>query len=146
MVVFSEDAQVMGVRPINSASLSGSLKNISSDLGNVVPDGGPNLQKGLEALYKANPNVTDIYLVTDGLPPLGDGLPLACRNFISSKKSISSDCRQALFAETVKRTKGAARVNVILLPIEGDPYASPLYWTWTQTSGGTFLSPSPEWP
>jgi hypothetical protein len=146
LVVFSDDAKFLGARAINSASLSGSLNTISSDLAKVIPNGGTSLQVGLERLYEANPQVSDIYIVTDGLPTLGDGLPLTCRNFISAKKSISSNCRQALFAETVKRTKGAARVNVILLPIEGDPFASSLYWSWTQASGGTFLSPSAEWP
>jgi hypothetical protein len=100
IVVFSDDAQVLGARAINSAALSGSLNSISADLAKVVPGGGTSLQKGMEALYEANPKVTDIYIVTDGLPTLGDGLPLNCRNFISSKKSISTNGRQALFAQT----------------------------------------------
>lgn len=146
VVAFSEQARVLGMRPVNSAGASGSLKAIAKDLGGIVPEGGTNLQEGLSAIMTANPDLTDLYLITDGLPTLGKGLPLKCRNFISSKKSISSECRQLLFLETVKRGPRGVSVNVILLPIEGDPFAPALYWSWTNSNGGTFLSPAPEWP
>ena len=146
VVAFSDTATTLGLRNVNSAKVSGSMNAIVKDLGGVVPNGGTNLQEGLAILFKANPNITDVYIVTDGLPTLGDGLPLSCKNFISSKKSISSDCRQTLFVETVKRAKKGVHYNVILLPIEGDPFASPMYWEWTRATSGTFLSPAPEWP
>ena len=114
------------------------MNAIVKDLGAVVPNGGTNLQEGLSILFKANPNITDVYIVTDGLPTLGDGLPMSCKSFISSKKSISSDCRKTLFVETVKRAKKGVHYNVILLPIEGDPFASPMYWEWTRATSGTF--------
>ena len=146
VVAFSDTASVLGMRPVNTAGASGSLKAIAKQIGEIVPDGGTNLQDGLATMMKANPDLTDLYLITDGLPTLGEGLPLKCRNFISSKKSISSDCRQLLFLETVKRGPRGVTVNVILLPIEGDPFAPSLYWSWTNSNGGTFLSPAPEWP
>jgi hypothetical protein len=146
VVTFSDTAETLGIRKIISAKVSGSMNAIVKDLGAVVPSGGTNLQEGLKVLFDANSNITDVYIVTDGLPTLGDGLPLNCRNFISSKKSISSDCRKALFVETVKRAKKGVHYNVILLPIEGDPFATPMYWEWTRVTSGTFLSPAPEWP
>ena len=146
VVTFSDTATTLGLRDVNSAKVSGSMNAIVKDLGAVVPNGGTNLQEGLSILFKANPNITDVYIVTDGLPTLGDGLPMSCKSFISSKKSISSDCRKTLFVETVKRAKKGVHYNVILLPIEGDPFASPMYWEWTRATSGTFLSPAPEWP
>lgn len=145
-VVFSDSAQVLGSQSTIAVTDKKALQQVVSQLNDVVPNGGTNLQMGLQALYKANPKITDLYLVTDGLPTLGDGLPLRCRNFISRKKSISSECRQLLFANTLSKLPKAARANIILLPIEGDPYASSLYWQWALTSGGVFLSPAPEWP
>lgn len=146
VVAFSDTAQRLGMRDISTAKVAGSMAAIIKDLGAVVPDGGTNLQLGLQKLFEANPDITDVYIVTDGLPTLGEGLPIKCRNFISSKKSISSECRQALFIETVKRAPKNVHYNVILLPIEGDPYAPSMYWEWTRTTNGTFLSPASEWP
>ncbi|APE07126.1 MAG: VWA domain-containing protein [Alteromonas sp.] len=146
VVTFSDTAKPLGIRNVNSAKVSGSINAIVKDLGAVVPAGGTNLQEGLAVLFNANPNISDVYIVTDGLPTLGEGLPLSCRNLISSKKSISSDCRRTLFVESVKRAKKGVSYNVILLPIEGDPYASPMYWEWTRVTSGTFLAPAPEWP
>ncbi|MGM0526712.1 MAG: VWA domain-containing protein [Pseudomonadota bacterium] len=146
VVAYSDKAVRLGIRDISTAKVSGSINAIVSDLGGIVPDGGTNLQVGIEALFKANPDVTNVYIVTDGLPTLGDGLPLTCRNFISSKNSISSECRQKLFVETVKRAPQRVTYNVILLPIEGDPYASSMYWEWSSLTGGTFLAPAQEWP
>lgn len=146
VVAFSDSAQRLGMRAVSSASVSGSMNSIVKDLGAVVPEGGTNLQEGLITLFEANSKLTDVYIVTDGLPTLGDGLPLTCRNFISTKKSISSKCRQALMIETIKRAPKGVRYNIILLPLAGDPYASPMYWNWSRVSGGTFLSPAPEWP
>lgn len=145
MLAFSEDTQVLGQRAVNTVA-SGSLQRIVTDLASVVPGGGTNLQKGLEAMMAANPNLTDLYVITDGLPTLGDGLPRKCTGYIKKSKSISSECRQLLFLETVKRGPRGVTVNVILLPIEGDPYAPSLYWSWTNSNNGTFLSPAPEWP
>ncbi len=145
-VTFSDDARRLGMRDVVTASVRESMSAIVKDLGTVVPNGGTNLQLGISTLFDTNPNITDVYIITDGLPTLGAGLPLTCRNFISRSKSISSDCRQALLVETVKRAPKGVRYNVILLPLEGDPYAPAMYWNWTRVSGGTFLSPAPEWP
>ena len=146
VVAFSDTAQRLGIRNISSVKVSGSMDAIIKDLGSIVPSGGTNLQLGLTTLFDANPNITDVYIVTDGLPTLGDGLALRCKNIISSKKTISSDCRRLLFLETVKRAPKGVHYNVILLPIEGDPYAPSMYWEWTRITSGTFLSPAPEWP
>lgn len=145
-VAFSDTAQVLGLRAINSPAASDSLKAISDDIDAIVPSGGTNLQLGMAELFAANDKITDVYLITDGLPTLGDGLGVSCRNILSRQQTISSKCRQQLMVETIKRFPSGYKVNVILLPIDGDPYASSMYWSWTQVLGGTFLSPAKEWP
>jgi hypothetical protein len=37
-------------------------------------------------------------------------------------------------------------INVILLPMEGDPMAAAAYWRLAQITRGSFLSPSEDWP
>lgn len=146
VVAFSEDAIMLGQRAASSAQVSDSMNAIVRDIGKLVPNGGTNLQIGLQKLRELHPNVTDVYLITDGLPTLGDGLSVRCRGLLTSKKSISSQCRQELLVETIKRAGQGLRMNVILLPIEGDPYASAMYWSWSQVTQGTFLAPAKEWP
>jgi hypothetical protein len=146
VVAFSEDAIVMGNRSVSSPRVSDSMNAIVRDIGKLVPSGGTNLQVGLEKLREVHPAVTDVYIVTDGLPTLGDGLGARCKGLLTTKKTISSQCRQELLIETIKRAGHGLRINVILLPLEGDPYAASMYWNWTQVTQGTFLAPAGEWP
>ena len=37
-------------------------------------------------------------------------------------------------------------LNVILLPMEGDPMAPSAYWTLARRTRGSFLSPARDWP
>lgn len=146
VVAFSDTAEVLGPRTTSPGRDSSALTAIAREIDELAPDGGTNLLLGMRTLLDANPNLTDIYLVTDGLPSLGEGLSLACRNFISRTRSISSDCRRQLTVQTVQRVAGRYRMNVILLPLEGDPYAASMYWEWTNASKGRLLAPSEEWP
>lgn len=145
-VSFSDTAEVLGPRNINPVPSTSSIQQIANEIDEVTPDGGTNLLLGMQTLLAANPGVTDIYLITDGLPTLGEGLGLRCRNFISRQRSISSDCRQELLIETIKRVPGNYRMNIILLPLEGDPFAPSMYWEWANATQGRFLAPSQEWP
>ena len=102
----------------------------------IVPEGSTNLQIGLQEIAALKP--TDIYLITDGLPTNGsDGYkslnPFArCSSLWGVASTISGDCRIKLFQHTVSSTPlQDVTVNVILLPIEGDPQASNEFWKWT---------------
>jgi hypothetical protein len=37
-------------------------------------------------------------------------------------------------------------INVLLYPLEGDPYSSPAYWTLALQTGGSMMAPSEDWP
>lgn len=121
------------------------------DLDSIVPEGATNLHKGLQAV--AQSGATDLYLITDGLPTVGDsryaGLNpfAACSSLLGRSNTISGECRVKLFRQTLKDINlGGVKVNVILLPIEGDPDAVNEYWAWAATTGGLLISPAGNWP
>jgi len=127
------------------------LDGLLKDLDLIVPEGPTNLQAGLEVIAALNP--TDLYLITDGLPTDGsDGYkslnPFAsCNSLWGGASSISGKCRLKLFRHTVSSIKlPGVTINVILLPIEGDPEASSEYWQWTSWTNGILINPAASWP
>jgi hypothetical protein len=51
-----------------------------------------------------------------------------------------------LYREAIKSLPAKVPVNTILFPIEGDPMAASLFWELAVTSGGSFLTPTRDWP
>lgn len=146
LTLISYNAQVksLGNTPAAAAALY-------RDLDAIVPEGATNLHKGLQAV--AASGATDLYLITDGLPTVGDsryaGLNpfAACSSLLGRSNTISGECRVKLFRQTLKDTNlRGVKVNVILLPIEGDPDAVNEYWAWAATTGGLLISPAGNWP
>ena len=144
------------VRPLGSAKWQkadnpATLRAMYHDLETVVPESATNLQKGLQAV--SGIGATDLYVVTDGLPTVGESRyaslnPFAsCSSLLGRSSTISGECRVKLFRQSIKdSTLGNLKVNVILLPIEGDPDAANEYWGWAALSGGLMISPALNWP
>ncbi len=131
----------------NPSTLAALYKEIDT----IIPQGATNLQKGLQAV--SGRNATDLYVITDGLPTAGESRyaslnPFAnCSSLLGKASTISGECRVKLFRQTIKETNlGRVKVNVILLPIEGDPDAINEYWRWAALSGGLVISPAVNWP
>ena len=131
----------------NPATLAAFYRDIDA----VVPEGATNLQKGLQAA--AQLGATDLYLITDGLPTVGDSRyaslnPFAsCSSLLGRSSTISGECRVKLFRQSVQDSGlRGVKINVILLPIEGDPDAANEYWGWAAVSGGLVISPAENWP
>ncbi len=120
----------------------------------LYPDEGTNLYEVLQLVVDHRLEPSNIYLVTDGLPTLGPGPDRAhrdftgCNTFHSKSVTITSACRKALFfSATVPFSRQIpAKVNVILLPLEGDPEAVYPYWSWASATGGILASPVSNWP
>jgi len=104
----------------------------------TVPDGGTSLHLAFEAIADLAPPPDNVYLLTDGLPTRGRGEPWFA--------TASADRRLALFVGALKELPSGVPVNVILYPMEGDPMASHSYWRLAQQTGGSFMSPSADWP
>jgi hypothetical protein len=104
----------------------------------VVPTGGTSLYHALKVVADMNPRPDNVFLVTDGLPTIDRERGLRYR--------ISGEERLRIFDKALDALPRDIPVNVILLPIEGDPYASAAYWRLAQVSRGSFLSPAEDWP
>ena len=64
-----------------------------------------------------------------------------------NKNIISGQCRAELFSHAIrKHSLPGARINVILLPLEGDPFAAPEYVDWARSTRGMLISPAGTWP
>ncbi len=152
VITYNDTASHLGGTNWKPSRDPASLEHILRDLEAVVPSGPTNLQAGLKAMYALAP--TNLYVVTDGLPTQGSSgyqslNPFAaCGALWGRSNSISGECRARLFRHTVQHTRAASGppVNVILLPIEGDPGAAVEYWLWTATSGGLLITPAERWP
>ncbi len=150
-VAFNEQATALGQPGWQKAGGSGAIQAIIQDMNGLVPEGGTNLQLGLQAINKQSPS--NIYIVTDGLPTRGESSykslnPFAsCGSLTGTSKTISGECRVKLFRQTIKDSHvPAAVINTILLPIEGDPDAVNEFWAWTASTGGLLISPASDWP
>jgi len=131
----------------NPSTLAALYKEIDT----IIPQGSTNLQKGLQAV--SGRNATDLYVITDGLPTAGESRyaslnPFAnCSSLLGKASTISGECRVKLFRQTINETNlNRVKVNIILLPIEGDPDAINEYWRWAALSGGLVISPAVNWP
>lgn len=152
VVSYNDSATVLGERNISSASVTANIEALSKDIRNLVPQNGTNLQVGLETLQRAMPNMTDLYIITDGLPSLidpssGFSPSRRCNPFKGKQATITGQCRVDVMRRTLAvNSLSGVRTNIVLLPLEGDPQASPLYWQWASFTGGTFISPAGTWP
>ncbi len=104
----------------------------------LVPDKGSSLARGFQALSALKPRPDNIFLITDALPTQGRSRP--------SSGTVSPEKRFRLFQQAMEDLPGGVPVNVVLLPLEGDPEAASAYWKLAMRTGGTLLSPSVDWP
>lgn len=103
----------------------------------VVPSGGTNLAAAFAGVAAMKPPPDNVYLVTDGLPTRGSK---------PGAGTVSGRERARLFDEAVKLLPRSVPVNVVLLPMEGDPRAASAYWRLAQVTRGAFLEPARDWP
>jgi len=116
-------------------ALNGSLVALRK----MVPQEGTSLENAFAVARLLQPAPDNILLVTDGLPTQGAEPPAV-------RRTIDGDGRMRHFERSLARLPRGIPVNVILLPMEGDPMASYAYWALARRTGGTFLSPARDWP
>ena len=104
----------------------------------VIPDKGTNLEAGLDAMKTMRPKPDNVILIVDGLPTQG-ARP-------SRKRKVSGEERLRLFNAAVDEMARNIPVNVVLLPMEGDPMAASAFWKLAIATGGSYMSPSKDWP
>ena len=150
VIRFSEKAKYIAKESFQTKNKN-DLKTIFLGLNNIIPNGPTNLLSALIQAAKFKP--TNIYLITDGLPTFGGERFKSlnpfnqCDSIIGSSNKISGECRVKLFNQSIKYvSNNGAQIDIILLPVEGDPQASPEMWKWASDTGGILISPAKNWP
>ncbi len=114
------------------------LNEAMAALREITPKGGSNLAAAFQSIDQMSPKPDAVFLLTDGLPTQDAGG--------SRSGMVSGRQRLKWFAEATRSLPKDLPVNVILFPMEGDPLAASSYWQLAQVSGGSFMSPSRDWP
>ncbi len=114
------------------------IDQMIEELKQVAPSGGTNLESVFLQARTLSPSPDNIILLTDGLPTQGKRP--------SGAQTISGKDRVRLFEQAVKQLPDKVPVNTILFPVEGDPMAAVLYWKLAIESGGSFFTPTRDWP
>jgi hypothetical protein len=115
---------------------------MSDALGNLrktIPKDGTSIENAITALNALNPRPDNVIMVTDGLPTQGASPPLI-------RKTVDGDDRLKLFERAFAKYPRNVPFNVILMPMEGDPMAPSAFWVAARETGGSFMSPSKDWP
>jgi hypothetical protein len=118
----------------DQAAVDHALNNLYA----LAPAGGTALFPPFALINQLSPRPDNIFLIVDGLPTQGQNP--------STRTVISSAERAKLFSAAVAELPQNIPMNIILLPMEGDPLATPSYWILAQKTGGAFLSPAKDWP
>jgi len=118
----------------DKSSLDSSIKKLK----NTVPTGGTNLTKAFRAIKDFKKFPDNIFLITDGLPTQGRKKQ---KNMI-----VTASDRMKLFQESLKELPSRIPVNILLFPMEGDPFAAASYWKLAISTNGSLMSPSRDWP
>jgi hypothetical protein len=114
------------------------LNQIVARMHEVIPQNGTSLLNAFNAISEMKPAPDNIFLLTDSLPTMGAKRPWGKR--VSGKKRLS------LFDDAIRRLPPRVPVNIILYPMEGDPFAASAFWKLAKDSRGSFFSPSKDWP
>lgn len=114
--------------------LNAAIENVKE----LVPANGTNLEQVFKAVANMSSKPDNIFLITDGLPTLSD------RG--SRDALVSPSQRLELYEEALGELPQGIPVNVILLPLEGDPSAAAAFWELAQYTNGSFITPSKDWP
>lgn len=145
VVGFSEQAQSLGGGGWQNLRDPQPLGDTLMALEKLTPEGATNLQGALEYLSQLTPRPTHVYLITDGLPTQVTGRGRRC----ARGETITPACRLELFTDMTRATRDVlrqVRLNVVLLPLEGDWAAADAYWNLAVATGGLLISPPQSWP
>ena len=107
-------------------------------LGKVVPQGGTSLHAAWDVVLSLDPMPDNIFLIVDGLPTQARNKP--------RKNVATARDRAKHFRTSLESLPGRIPVNIILFPMEGDPGASAAYWMLASETGGSYMTPSKDWP
>ncbi len=104
----------------------------------TYPQGPTSLHAAFNAIKTLEPKPDNIFLLTDGLPTMGEILP--------TRPGVSAKDRLDHFDRAIRQLPVGVPVNTLLFAMEGDPQAAPAYWLLAIRTGGSMMAPSEDWP
>lgn len=138
---FNEDLESVSGGPTDNWQEVADRDGLNAAINNVkdiVPANGTNLEQVFRAIANMSPPPDNVFLITDGLPTLSDR---GARDAL-----VTPAQRIELYEEALEELPRGIPINVVLLPLEGDPSAAAAYWQLAQYTQGSFISPSKDWP
>jgi hypothetical protein len=102
------------------------------------PQNGTNMHAAYRVIRQLTPRPDNVILLTDGLPTMQDAT--------TSRRTISGRDRYALHAQAVREIPSGVPVNILLYALEGDYAAAVAYWALANSTSGSFVSVSRDWP
>jgi len=102
------------------------------------PCGATSLHAAFDAMNRLPQRPSNVYLLVDGLPTMGDSYP--------SRDSVTGAERYQHFLRASAKTHRSVPMNILLYPFEGDPQSAPAYWSLALATGGSMMAPSEDWP
>lgn len=115
------------------------LGDALTSLRKTIPSEGTSLENAFIAMNAMNPKPDNVILITDGLPTQAATPPLLA-------KTVDGDERLKYFERAFAKYPKGVSLNVILMPMEGDPSAPSAFWLAARRTGGSFMIPSKDWP
>jgi hypothetical protein len=64
----------------------------------------------------------------------------------AARKFINSREREKLFDDAVKILEKKPPLDIVLLPMKGDPLAAFAFWRLARRTSGSYVIPSRDWP
>ena len=104
----------------------------------IVPANGTNMEQVFKAVANMSLRPDNIFLITDGLPTLSDSG--------ANGTLVTPSERLELYEDALGELPQGIPVNIVLLPLEGDPSAAAAFWQLAQYTQGSFITPSRDWP
>lgn len=139
ILLYAEDARfALPDKAWHPATDPDALDTVLTMLEDEVPGGGTNFHAFVEAINTLRPFPDNVFLITDGLPTRSGDEP--------RRSTVTGRQRLRLFENATRRLPRDTPINVILFPLQGDPMASAAYWQLSLATGGTYMSPSVDWP
>lgn len=119
----------------DNEAVSGALKALRK----TAPSDGTSLYNAFAVIQRLSPAPDNVILITDGLPTQGEKT--------SSTRLVDSGDREDFMQKAVRSLpQRPPPINIVLLPMEGDPAAPTWFWRLARATGGAFLSPPKDWP
>jgi len=122
-----------------SADDADALNGALTQMRKLVPQDGTSLENAFAVVTTLSPVPDNVILITDGLPTQGASPPLI-------RKTVDGEQRLKFFERALGRLPAGIPINVILMPMEGDPMAPFAFWQLTKKTHGSFMSPAKDWP